>query len=310
MPEWPGIIALMIQALVAAVTVEQLRRNVFPALNQLHAPSLITDVWAPLVLLLPMLFFLSRLRDGDVNGAAWVGVGGPIVCAVIGLGAALIVSRPSVPALPWASMAIWTGAGVVLLLLAAAHHLTLWMGQSAFALAAVLLWINTPDDAGSAEQMSSVQLRAGVGLVLALIAAVAHGTVSVFVPDKLIMISGALTVAAATMSMGAASRCAGPDVTIRIGGWSIAYGTLLALGVLSLLRLVPAAYSSAVHDVVIPVHRVARGFEEYWIESTIAMTFATAVVALMRMSAVFRRVIGLCLIAAAAILAAWRLSRT
>jgi hypothetical protein len=309
MHDWTGTIALATQALFAVMTIDQLRRNIFPALDQLRARALVTDVWSPLAIVLPMLFFLSRTVEGSVAGSAWVGVAGPIACAVVGLGSALIVNRCCFLSLNLLSVAIWTGAGLVLLLLGAAHHLTLWMGQCAFALAAVLLWINTPDDADASTQLSVLQLRAGLGLALAVFAALCQGAASLFVPDHSISISGGIMLAGGAMTAAAAARFAGPEAAIRISGWSATYGVLLGLGVLSLLRLIPAVYLAAAEEIILPVRRVAHGFGAYWIEATMAIAFAGSAGVLMRLPGAIKRVVGLGLIIAAAVLTAWRLSQ-
>lgn len=308
MVEWSGIIALVAQALCAAAVVDQLRRNVFPALHQLNAPSLITDVWAPLAIVMPMVFFLYRATSGSVAGIAWMGVGAPVAVATAGLGGALIVKRWEHAAFNSTSIAMWTGSGLTLLLLGAAHDLTMWMGQFALALAAVLLWVNTPDESDDLTNPGAMQLRAGWGLMLAVLAAGAQGAASMFVPAEWTMISGGIVVASSVMSLAAAARLAGAEAATRISGWAMSYGILLALGVLSLLRLVPAAYAAAHNEFVTPVRRVAFGFGTYWLEGTIAMSFALAAVGLMRAPTAVRRIIGFGLIVAAAVLAAWRLA--
>lgn len=309
MVDWTGTIVLAVQALFAVIAIDQLRRHVFPALHLLRARALITDVWAPLAIILPMLFFLARTDQGSVRGAAWIGLGGPIVAALIGLAGALIVNRPGFASINLNAIAVWTGAGLVLLLLGAAHHLTLWVGQCSFALAAVFLWVNTPDEVDDASQISAPQFRAGLGMMVALVAGACQGATSIFVPEHMVVISATIAVASAVMLMTAAARFAGSDAGLRIAGWTIAYGVLLALGVLSLLRLIPAAYQAAAQGVAPPIQRIAHGFGAYWVEATLALSHGVAAVTLMRLPRAFKRIIGIILIAAAAILAAWRLSQ-
>ena len=307
MLDWSGIIALAAQACCAAITVEQFRRHIFPSLHQLRLPDLLTDVWAPLVIAVPMLFFLGS-ASGSVDGPAWVGTGGPIACAVIGLGGAMIVNQSQIVTLGTSAIVMCTGAGVILLMLGAAHHLTLWMGQCAFALAAALLWRNTPDDREtSPEALTPMQVRTGVALTIAVLAAVAQGAASLMVIRQNAAIGGGIAIAGGALIVLAAARFGGADAAIRISCWLIVYGVLLAMGVLSLLKLIPAAYQAAQEGFAPPIQRVAHGFGIYWIEATEAMFFAGAAYWLMRFPSGLRRIAGLGLVAAAALLAAWRL---
>ncbi len=311
MPEWPIIVPLVAQCACAVFTVEMLRRRVFGAIHHFQQPRLIHDVWAPLALVLPMMFLIGRI-DGDVRGVGWIPIGAPVFCAVAALGLAALVSGafqlPISLMPPLQAIAAWTGAGVLLLLLGAAHHLTLWMGQCAFAVAAMLLWFNTPDEPAT-DEMTPGQLRAGFGMTLALAGAIGQGMAAMYVNEIYAGVSGAMMIATAAASLAAATCLTGPNVTIRLGGWSATYGILLGLGLLSLMRLFPEALHAARNGATRPINRIAFGFGSYWIEGAAMLFLAATALVVMRQPTALRRLCGIVLIGSAVALAGWRLAQ-
>ena len=77
MVEWTSILPLAAQAMFAVLMVEQLRRKVFISIDDRAVSALMTDVWAPVAIVLPMMFFTARIH-GDVAGAGWMPIGGPV----------------------------------------------------------------------------------------------------------------------------------------------------------------------------------------------------------------------------------------
>ena len=311
MVEWTSILPLAAQAMFAVLMVEQLRRKVFISIDDRAVSALMTDVWAPVAIVLPMMFFTARIH-GDVAGAGWMPIGGPVVAAVLALGLALCTAARSEPthraAGPVTSIQflIWGSVGVVLLLLGAAHDLTMWMGQCAFAIVAVLLWMNTPD-ASHAEQLTPTQLRAGWGMTMALLCALAQGMATLYVPSAHLNVSCGLVLGGVAMSLAAAARLAGADAVMRIGGWAMTYGFLAGLGAISLVRLTPQVIRAIQSGSADPVHRIAYGFGAYSIEAIAAIAVAGGAAFLMRWRGRAALVIGLAVIIAAACLAAWRI---
>src|SRR5690606_41592695 len=53
----------------------------------------------------------------------------------------------------------WTGVGALLVLLAAAHDLTIWIGQCAFAVGAVLLWIRSEEHTSELQSRENLVCR-------------------------------------------------------------------------------------------------------------------------------------------------------
>ena len=78
---------LVVHAASAIVSLETARRIVFSSLPRLRSPELITDVWGPLVLLVPLLFAVMRIHDG-VEGVGWLLFGAPPMTLVLAAGLA------------------------------------------------------------------------------------------------------------------------------------------------------------------------------------------------------------------------------
>src|SRR5438876_1101403 len=82
---------LLAQAFFALVGLRMLIRRVLPELRGFSQPALVLDVWAPLALVLPMLAFVSRVGN-SVADDGWMVVGGPMACAALAMGMAMIRS--------------------------------------------------------------------------------------------------------------------------------------------------------------------------------------------------------------------------
>lgn len=303
------------QAACAIVTIEQLRRRVFPAVKWLPQPELAVDVWTPLILALPMILRAWRV-EGKVASEGWIAFGGPVAAAMMAAGAAMAASgrRDGERAFrPVGLLAAWIGAAAFLMLLAAAHDLTLWTGQCAFAIGALLLWMNTPAGGDPRSSPSDpAQSAAGVGMTLALLASVGQGWIALTRTGPDASISGAMVLATAGMSLAAAAGAAGPAIAIRVGGWTAAYGILLSAGTVSLTHLLPRAMEAARTGQARAIERVGGGFNGLAIEASLLLLAAGAAAALaanaMPSGRWLRRTIGMILIAAAAALGAWRLA--
>ena len=325
MPEWmAGNLWLFVQAALAIVMVEQLRRRVFPAVLRAPQPELVLDVWGPLALVMPMLFFVSRVET-TVRGEGWVTAGGPVVVGLLGLAMGLAVYRHrAIPmsigeeenriTLRMRDVVAWTGVGALLVLLAAAHDLTIWIGQCAFAVGAVLLWINTPDEppaamlrGGGHDDAAAAQV--GFGMMLALLCAAGQGGASLMMSGSAVGISAGMMIMAAAMSLAAAAQLVGPVAAIRLGGWAAAYGVLLGLGLLAAVRLLPTVIQAIQIHRVGPIGRIASGFGAYALEGCLMLVFGAAALMLQRMSHdAARAALGWSVLALAALLAAWRLA--
>lgn len=324
MPEWmAGNLWLFVQAALAIVMVEQLRRRVFPAVLRAPQPELVLDVWGPLALVMPMLFFVSRVET-TIRGEGWVMVGGPVVVGLLGLAMALAVQRhQTVPmssgekenriTLQIRDVVAWTGVGALLVLLAAAHDLTIWIGQCAFAVGAVLLWVNTPDELPAAMQRGgghdAAAAQVGFGMMLALLCAAGQGGASLMVSGSAASISAAMMIMAAAMSLAAAAQLAGPVAAIRLGGWAAAYGVLLGLGLFAAVRLLPNVVQAVQTHSVGPIGRIVSGFGAYALEGCLLLAFGAVVLTLQRMTHdAARAALGWSVLVLAALLAAWRLA--
>jgi hypothetical protein len=296
-------VILVVQAVCAIVGVETLRRCVYPALRGIDAgaPSVVLDVWVPLVIVGPLLFVIGRL-DANVVGAGWTPVGGPVCVGLVGLGMALRTGdAPRAGA--WALGAA-AGAGLLLLLLGAAHDLSIWTGQVTFALAAVVLWMNTPVP-GHATGAETPRVAAGV--LIALVCAVGQGVCAVLVPERAAGASiGLLFLAGGAAAF--AARGAGGAAAARIAIWTAGLGPLLAIGFISLVRLAPMSARIVMGEEVEVTPLIAHGFGAYAFEAVMLMVMPAVVVVAGRLDGTGRRRLGLLLALAAVAVAAWRVA--
>jgi len=313
-----SIAALAAQATLSIVGVEQFRRRVFPAVNALRQPEIVMDVWGPLSLVLPMLFFIAQTKY-SVRGPGWMPIGAPVTCGVFALGVALVrrggssirfVDVVGGGRLPHRALLACAGSGLFLLLLGAAHDLTLWMGHTAFLIAALLLWLNTPEllHQVDAAPPDAAQSRAGAGIGIALLCAIGQGLATLWISPGDARFSGAMMVATAAMSLSAAAVVAGPMAALRVGGWAAAYGVLFGIGLLSMARLLPATIQIVRDGHASGVNRIAFGFGAYAIEAIALLVMAGIAFLFDRIDARTARGLGWLIIIATALLTAWRLA--
>jgi hypothetical protein len=335
MSGWP-LILLIVQAAGAVIALRLLIRFIYPALDRIEHPELFADVWAPLAIVVPFLF-LTGAVGSSVSEGGWGPIGGPIWCGLAAIGSAMIVSRDA--ATPGAAPAVrlWITCavtGVVLLLLGAAHELTVWAGQCTFAAAAVLLWVNTPAVASGAAKArpKSNQRRemvAGLAMLFALLAAVVQGVAGLIIargamseaaatggeavdawldPIQARAISEAMMVAYGGAAVAGAARAAGPAWAMRIGGWAAAIGPLFAIGLMSLIHLMPRAVRIIVGAEVQVSDAVAFGFGAFAFEGTTLMLLPLLGWWSTRLPARGRILVGIAVIGLGAALATWRVT--
>lgn len=310
-----GLIYIVIQAVLAVVGVRLLVRSVFSRLGRIQNPEIVVDIWGPIAIVAPMMVMIGRV-NGDVGGTGWIAVGGPILLAALGLGIGLLVSSSGDEQPPWTPGAttraravwIWSIAGLAYLLLSVAHDLTVWTGQTLFAVGAVLLWLNTPEGSASGPVLEDDEIRAGSGMTIGLICAFGQGTAGYLAGESWAGISGAMMVAYAVMILAAAGRLCGSDVAVRIGGWAATFGLTFSLGLLSLLFMLPTVLGVFTGAEPAPSTRVAHGFGLYAFEAMGLLLLGPAAMFIGGLPAGRRRVIGGAVVLLAAGVAAWRLA--
>ena len=249
----PSLLMLLLQVLAAAASVRIFASRIAPNIQLLHKPAGTIDSLGPFALALPLIATGWR-AEWDAHGATWIPVGAPVVIAILALGVALLAAamsgrsphasaapldgadRPSIPVL---HAVTWSAAGGLLLLLGAAHDLTMWVGQSVFAAGAVLLWMTTPEL--PRHEPDAVDAQVGGGLTLTLLCSIVQAVALSFVPLRYLPIAAALAIAHAGMIVALTARLSDSSAAIRIGGWTAVYGILLGLGTISLRHLLPAA---------------------------------------------------------------------
>lgn len=305
------ILSIVVQAALAIIGARLMLFRVLPHLSRIRHPSLVTDIWGPITLALPMLIMIGRL-DGDVRGIGWVPIGGPMWCALIALGLALFAGGPRDEASQASpnprTLMIWVSMALIYLLLSGAHILTVWTGQAMFAMGAVMMWLNTPDTSENPHSTDKVESHAGSGMTFALLCAIGQGIAAYIAGIEWAGISGALMLAHVTIVLAGAARIAGMQATVRLGGWTATYGLLFSLGLASLLFMLPTilgVFSSG--DSTISVH-VARGFGLFSFEAVGLLILGPAALLFTHLADGRRRLLGGAVLLAAACLAAWRLS--
>lgn len=305
------LVLLIVQAVLAVVALHLLNRRVFPQLRFARHPELVADVWVPLAMVLPMVFLAGHV-DSTVRGIGWVPIGGPICAGILAMGAAMVASRGRGHIAPpgWAALVCWAAAGLVLLMLGAAHDLTIWTGQCAFALAAVLLWMNTPvvgHSSGGAVTEHSAS-AGGWWLALVLLCAIGQGVAGLLITGRWSAVSAAMMVAYAGAAGAGAAVLAAPGWAMRIGGWSAAVGMLLGIGLISLLELMPQALAVVLLPQAGVRAQVAHGFGAYALEAVLLLLLPAAAVAAIRLPRRSAELIGAGIVVIGAAVATWRVS--
>ena len=265
----PSLLVLPLQALAAAASVRIFAARIAPNIQRLHKPAGTIDSLGPFALALPLIATGWR-AEWDAQGATWIPVGAPVVIAILAMGVALLaagirvgstrataapIDVPGRLQVPLPHAVTWSAVGGLLLLLGAAHDLTMWVGQSAFAAGAVLLWMNTPEL--PRDEPDAVDAQVGGGLTLMLVCSIVQAVALGFVPMRYLPIAAAVAIAHAGMIVALAARLVDSSAAIRVGGWTAAYGILLGLGTISLRHLLPAALTMSRGDRDLPP--VARG---------------------------------------------------
>ncbi len=304
---------LLAQAALGVLALRELHRFVFPALAHLSERKLVLEVWAPLAIVAPWMSWVWRV-DGSVQGPGGLALVGPVLMGWMGLTAALLAGEARRPDLQhrsprqWWPPLIWSASGLLLLLQCAAHEMTVMTGQCTLAAAAVLMWINAPLEPDHATAPSSTaSLRAGLGLIVVMLAGIGQGLFAQRTQGAATSIAGGLMFGFTAMAMSAAVR-AGGQVALQIAGWAAAYGVLLALGLMSLRRMLPAAVQVVVGSDVLATGVIADGFGVYAPEACALLLLAGAGWLAGNLPARQQRVLGGLLLVLVALLAAWRLS--
>jgi hypothetical protein len=307
---------LAIEVAMAAIGLRVIARRVLPALRDSGDAALLIDVWLPLTLALPMIILAGWIGLHGHQG--WTAaVGGPPLLGVIALALAWLAGAGSslTNHVSIASALTWCATGAVLLLLGAVHELTIFAGQCAFAIAAVLLWLNTPgekDDGGPTNATATTpgQERLAAGTLAAVILAAGIGACCVMVADSPLhaSLSQAVSIVFAACALAAGVRCLTMDEMLRVGGWTATYGILFGLGIMSLTRLSPIVTATIVNHDLPPLPPVARGMGTYAPEATAMLALGVLSFTSRMVMSDVRRLAGWIVLILVAALLAWRLT--
>ncbi|MCZ6834385.1 MAG: hypothetical protein O7G85_01290 [Planctomycetota bacterium] len=305
------LVFILIQALLAIIGIRLMLLGVYPRLERIRHPQLVTDIWGPIAIVTPMLVMAGRI-DGDVVGIGWIAIGGPLLCAMLALGIGLLARRagsPEMMRMPESRvLAIWIIGGVIYLLLSVAHELTVWTGQALFAVGAVLLWINTPIVGSVVSSNDRDERKAGSSLMLCMLCALGQGIAGYLAGSEWAGISGAMMVVYATILLAGAAVMQGPDLAFRLGGWAATFGMMFGLGITSLLFMMPSVLGALAGGEATTTTRVAHGFGAYIYEAMGLLILGPVILALPWVSRSTQRRFGVGVLFIAASLAAWRLT--
>ncbi len=299
-----------LQVLSAFATYWLMRQRVLPRVWRVSSPRMVLDVWGPLVLALPLIVWAFNTSQ-DAGSTGWPAFGGWGLIAGWSIGSALWSAGGAAAHAAggrWLIGAL-SGAAVLALLLAAAHEMTVWVGQAAFAMGAVVLWINSPSapdpppgpvDSGGAQRASlrAADARITASLLLAMLCSAAHGACAlaltrsatdwigwssiVLVLTALITISRARIEFAGTGRSPGGASPGGPTngaAALRLGGWAAVFALLFGLGGLALAHMVrqvlalwgPQASRWAGAADGAPSLHVAYGFGAFALEAALVL---------------------------------------
>ena len=307
MPSW---VLLFVQAALAVIGLRFLWHGARRLTSSGNDPTPMITVVAPLVLVGPMVLLVGRIEN-SVLGFGWIPIGGPVACGVFALACALIVGAQldqRIAAPRPLLLGIWLSTGIVLLLVAAIHELTVAVGQVAFALAAVILWLNSPQSVPDGFARIKVSSFGNLGLAAALTCSLVHGFVALMIDPNLAGVSGAVMITYAAMGAAIVACVCGSSAAISVGGWANIYGVLFVLGLLSLRQLIPMTVATVTGGDTAVLKRVAYGFGAYALEAAFMLAIVAGAVFTGRLERRVERIGGVVLLIIAAAWCAWRLS--
>ncbi len=229
---------LALQTTAAVMGLEILRRRVWCAGGAADRDEFIVIGSTPLAVVLPLVLHTARVEH-TIQGLGSFTMSVPVICAFVAISASLLVdgrsARASASPSPWEFVG-WFGSGLALVLLTAAHELTGLVGQFSFALGAVLLWMAAP--LYHKDRSTDRPINPAMSFVMLL--AVGQGILGGFVlPADWVGASAMIAGVYAIMAIAIVGRHGGLTV-IRVGVWASTYGILFGLGVLALVRVLPA----------------------------------------------------------------------
>lgn len=308
MTDW---LRLIMHTLAAAMMVRLVTRSIAPALaspalSQGASRALLTDLWLPVALIAPLLGPATRPVE---NVPLWSGrAASPAVglallaCAAVALGTSRRLSLRGIT-LPLLMLAL---SGAVVLLLAAANRLSIGVGQTLFACAVVLMWVNTPrvPPKGAEPHLPGA-------LIVILLLAAAQTAILVFMSTEAALRAGvAVVVIQGAMIVGILARHS-PAAALSIGGWTGVYGAMLCVGMVSVARLVRSTFLAGPDgdDRILQAASfgVASGFAHLAIEGALLVLGAASMAGAARLHGAGRITVGVAALLAGAGLIAWRL---
>lgn len=225
------------QCVVAALTVIVAARLIRPAFDHDAFARLAIDVWMPLGLVVPFLGCAFGV-NGSLEDLGRITLAVPMTLGIAGCGLACFSAAR--PGMLIGARAVWAvlGVGVFVVLLGAAHTLTVWSGQASFAIGAVLLWMATPDgsDLVRADAANGSALPS-LGLILLVGCGIAQAMIFTMAPDQAWWPRWVMPAVGGLVVIATVSRF-GRHAALRLSTGVIVFGVLFGLGTIALTGLI------------------------------------------------------------------------
>jgi len=295
-------IMILAQVLLMLAALHLLRWHVLPHLAQLSQRALVLDVWGPIAVVLPMLFWMIWV-GGSVRGDGWMLLGLPIACGVLACGLVMLMHRDSAVSQQRLVQLMAAIAGLVLLMLGAAHVMSIWIGQVSFTVIAVMLWLNTPDVHGEAGESQSPAWMNMAGVVMC---AAGMGLAGLWIGAEHRTITASIIAVYAVACVVLTAMYAGPVACVRLGGWAAVVGVLGGLSMISLGVMVPQAMKAIRNEELSDVQWVAQGFGAYAFDAVALMLLPVYLLANEHLHRTPRRLLGMALLLAVLMAMCWR----
>lgn len=296
---------IAIQVLCAAAAGALLVARLLRSVRSSGDVSFVSDVGLALLVTVPLVASAAQVR-GELATSGWFAFGGPIIVGAVAVAIAamggLATYRPPGGALMrWTCAAVATG--LVLVLLAALNELPPLVGQSGLVIAAVLMWINTPDDrteAGKHAQPLAVYWAAvGLLVLLQAVAVYLAGTDAA-------AISGVVSLAWALAALAMIGWICGAVAVLRAGGWSAVYGPLLSMSLISVPVVASALNEAVKTGYAVPITRVATGTAGIALEAVALIALPIVVLTLVRAGREMGRLAGVAILVGVAAIVLYR----
>lgn len=273
------------------------------------------DVWLPLALAAPAAAVSVNTSFGARTTGS-VGITIPVAAGLVAAGIGLYrvgshALQPNDLGRVTRAIAATAMTGLLLLLLAAVYRLSIAVGQIAFAIWAVLLWMNAPPErsSGPAAIPVSVANRLALGSLSIVAIAACQSVLAGLVSPGALPVVGGLCALQAVFALALTFGSAGSAAVIRTGLWTAIFGVLLAVGLSSLSTLVRASPPLREREANLALqYGLGTGYGVFAIEAVLLVGLAATLLGSGGWREWARQAVAVAFILGAAWLIGWRLA--